>query len=438
MASKITFANDWISLVVFGGIVFLILLDASLARTFQFTSHSEYESMVTYTVMAFFYSIGQILISIYIKKKTIKIVQKLRRVFKILLRTIVFTQYLSIIIVVIVLIQLVINSRYNTLLLELSVWLNYAQAIFLTLLLFYYFIIWFGNTKGYAILPYALSVILLTVNVSFVFLYAQDMLSNLPTEVKSNRPYILPTPNSILVNGIRVSSVLSYIGMWIATSFQLRNHVEKLGKIRYWVLISLPLVYFLLQFQPALLQTISAYFHQDIIFNIFYTLFFSAAKPIGGILFGAAFWIIGTKIKNNALKSFMILTAYGLVIFFASNQATILIYGIYPPFGLITISFLGAGAYLLFIGIYSSSISVAQDISLNKMLKQQVTKFGLIDNIGSGERARIETKIAHNAVNLGKKMEDLSGLPTSWEEQDIHDYIKLYYQEIRKKPTRGS
>ena len=438
MASKITFANDWIPLVVFAGIVFLILLDASLARTFQFISHSEYESMVTYTVMVFFYSIGQILISVYIKKKTTKIAQKLRRVFKIPLRTIVFTQYLSIVIVVIVLIQLLINSRYNTLLLELSVWVNYVQAIFLTLLLFYYFMIWFKNTKGYSILPYAVSVILLAVNLSFVFLYAQDMLSNLPSEIKPHRPYILPTPNSTLVDGIRVSSLLSYVGMWVATSFQLRNHVEKLGKIRYWVLISLPLIYFLLQFQPVLLQSISSYFHQDIIFNILYTLFFSAAKPIGGILFGAAFWILGTKTRNDTLKSFMTLIAYGLVIFFASNQAIILTYGIYPPFGLITISFLGAGAYLLFVGIYSSSISVAQDISLNKMLKQQVTKFGLIENIGSGERARIETKIAHNAVSLGKKMEDLSGLPTSWEEQDIHDYIKLYYQEIRKKPTRGS
>ena len=99
----------------------------------------------------------------------------------------------------------------------------------------------------------------------------------------------------------------------------------------------------------------------------------------------------------------MILTAYGLVIFFASNQAIILTYGIYPPFGLITISFLGAGAYLLFVGIYSSSISVAQDISLNKMLKQQVTKFGLIENIGSGERARIETKIATMQLILGRK-----------------------------------
>ena len=166
------------------------------------------------------------------------------------MRTIVFTQYLSIVIVLIVLIQLLINSRYNTFLLELSVWLNYAQAIFLTLLLFYYFIIWFKNTKGYAILPYAVSVILLAVNISFVFLYAQDMLSNLPSEIKPHRPYILPTPNSTLVDGIRVSSLLSYIGMWVATSFQLRNHVEKLGKIRSWILISLLLSIFYYNFNP--------------------------------------------------------------------------------------------------------------------------------------------------------------------------------------------
>ena len=78
MASKIIFANDRITLVVFAAIVFLILIDASLARTFQFTSHSVYESMITYTLMVFFYSIGQYLISVYIKRKTIKIAQKLR------------------------------------------------------------------------------------------------------------------------------------------------------------------------------------------------------------------------------------------------------------------------------------------------------------------------------------------------------------------------
>lgn len=431
-------ANERISLIIFATIIFLILLDASLERTFQFTSQSEYDRIVIFTVMVFFYSIGQYLISVYIKMKTIKIAQKQRRVFRMLLRIIVFAQYISITIVVVVLIELSIVSRYDTLFLELSIWLNYGQAIFLTVLLFYYFMVWFKNTKGYSILPYALAVILLTVNVIFVSLYALDMLSNLPSEIKSNRPYILPTPNSTLVNGIRVSSLLSYVGMWVATSFQLRNHIEKLGKVRYWILMSLPLAYFLLQFQSAVLQSLLSYFHQNLILNILYTLFFSAAKPIGGILFGAAFWIIGTKTRNDALKSFMILTAYGLIIFFASNQATILTYGIYPPFGLITISFLGVGSYLLFIGIYSSSISIAQDISLNKMLKQQLTKFGLIENIGSGERARIEAKIANRAVNLGKKMEDLSGLPTSWEEQDIHDYIKIYYQEIRKKPRKDS
>ena len=110
-----------------------------------------------------------------------------------------------------------------------------------------------------------------------------------------------------------------------------------------------------------------------------------------------------TKTRNDTLKSFMTLIAYGLVIFFASNQAIILTYGIYPPFGLITISFLGAGAYLLFVGIYSSSISVAQDISLNKMLKQQVTKFGLIENIGAVKGQESKLKLLTMLLVLGRK-----------------------------------
>ncbi len=132
----------------------------------------------------------------------------------------------------------------------------------------------------------------------------------------------------------------------------------------------------------------------------------------------------------------MILTSYGLIIFFASNQAIILTYGIYPPFGLVAISFLGAGSYLLFVGIYCSSISVAQDMSLNKLLKQQLTKFRFIESIGSAERARIDTRIANKTLNLGNRMEELSGLPTSWDETDIHEYIRVYRQEFHKKSSK--
>ncbi len=123
-------ANGRISLVIFSTIIFLILMDASLARTFQFTSRSEYDSIVIFMVMAFFYSIGQFLISVYIKKKTIKLAQKQRRIFRMLVRIIVFAQYISIVIVVVVLIQLLIVSKYNTLFLELSIWLNYGSGNF--------------------------------------------------------------------------------------------------------------------------------------------------------------------------------------------------------------------------------------------------------------------------------------------------------------------
>jgi len=132
----------------------------------------------------------------------------------------------------------------------------------------------------------------------------------------------------------------------------------------------------------------------------------------------------------------MTLTAYGLILFFVSNQAINLTYAVYPPFGLITISFLGVGSLLLFVGIYSTSISVAQDISLSKLMRQQTTKIAFIEKIGDGERIRMEARIADRALRLSKDMEDESGLPTSWDISDIHDYINSYYEEIHKKSLK--
>lgn len=432
---KVRFSDNKLSLALFSVSAFLILIDASIARTYHFTPHSSpYDTYVFFTLFVLF-SISLFLIFLYIREKSFKIIQKLRSRFKLLTYVTYCALFLSMFFVLLVLVQIVSISKYNTHFLMLSLVLNYSLAVFMLALLSYNFIIWFKNMKSYTILLYAISGILLSANVLSVLLYSYDMLSNLPVEIKEHRAYITPNPNSTLVLAMRTSSVLSYIGIWIATTVQLRNHFEKIGKIRSWILISLPLIYFMMQFQSTLVPFFSFSYNQNIFFNIFYTLFFSASRPVGGILFAIAFWILGSSTKNELIKEFMLLTSYGILIFFISNQAVVLTYGIYPPFGLIAISFLATGSYLLFLGIYSSSVTVAQDVALRKLLKVELKKYRFIENIGVAERTRIENRIVNKALNLGRKMEHTSGLPTSWEEEDINDYMKLYYKEIRKKSS---
>ena len=49
----------------------------------------------------------------------------------------------------------------------------------------------------------------------------------------------------------------------------------------------------------------------------------------------------------------MIISAYGFVLLFISEQAILLSYLAYPPFGFGAVSYMGLASYLIFKGIYS-------------------------------------------------------------------------------------
>jgi hypothetical protein len=45
---------------------------------------------------------------------------------------------------------------------------------------------------------------------------------------------------------------------------------------------------------------------EPILFGVVYTLFFNATIPIGGALFGIAFWSVARSIERNTVKRYMI------------------------------------------------------------------------------------------------------------------------------------
>ena len=58
----------------------------------------------------------------------------------------------------------------------------------------------------------------------------------------------------------------------------------------------------------------------------------------------------------------------------------------YPPFGLITSSFMGLSSYLLFVGIYSSAIYVAEDSKSRQTIRKTAIKEAkLLDSIGTAQ-----------------------------------------------------
>ena len=246
------------------------------------------------------------------------------------------------------------------------------------------FFAWFKSDRNIIVLSYALSSAMLAINAAFIVAFVTTILMNVPNYVQPHIgvgfPFFSLGPaTDILNDGYVTSSIISFMLWWVATILVLRSYYEKTNK-RYWFILGIPLAYFLIQFPPLFLSLFSSFnASQPVLFSIIYTLVFTVTKPVGGILFGITFWIITRKISgNNVARNYMIISAYGLVLIFVSNQAAVLVSAPYPPFGLVTTSFMGISSYLLLIGIYSSAISVAEDSKLRQTIRKlavRETKF---------------------------------------------------------------
>jgi hypothetical protein len=123
-----------------------------------------------------------------------------------------------------------------------------------------------------------------------------------------------------------------------------------------------------------------------ILFGLTYTLIFSASNPAGGILFGIAFWIVSKGLTHRQVKDYMIISGYGLLLLFTANQHQVLQLNPYPPFGLVTISYVGLASYLVLVGVYSSALSVANEAELRRSIRRSVEENSdLLGNIGEAQ-----------------------------------------------------
>jgi hypothetical protein len=169
-----------------------------------------------------------------------------------------------------------------------------------------------------------------------------------------------------------------------------------------------------------------------------YTFIFTFSKPIGGILFGIAFWVIARTLGHTSIvRDYMIISAYGLVLLFMSNPL-LLVNIIYPPFGLVAVSFMGLSSYLLLLGVYSSAISVSEDSKLRQSIRNFAIKDSrLLDSIGT---AHMEQEIQKRVLELTRRNQDRmaeeSGIQSSLTEEDMKEYLQQVIEEVKKERRR--
>jgi hypothetical protein len=292
-------------------------------------------------------------------------------------------------------------------------------------------------------MTYGLAIAIISINTGFTLVYVGDVLTTQSDYLRANSSHTNAffSSNSLLSIGYITSSILSFILTWFATVLILLHYSKKLGRVKYWIIMSIPLAYFLGQFQPLFLDLFATYrLSEPALFGIVYTLIFTASKPAGGVLFGIAFWSVARSIRRSVVRDYMIISAFGFMLLFTSNQAIVLVNFPYPPFGIVTISFMGLSSYLILIGVYSSAISVSHDIKLRQYIRKSVEQQStLLDKIGTSE---MEQKIQKNVIKITRNMSDQiaeqTGIQTSLEEQDIKEYLNKAIKEVKSNREEGS
>ena len=301
--------------------------------------------------------------------------------------------------------------------------------------------LWFKINKNAVILAYSLASVALCTNIVITLVYVLDLLADQSLIMRLHISHMSAaiSENSIPYLGCVLSGIIAFILTWIATSLLMRNHSARLGKVKYWLIVCIPLGYFFGQFAPSLLNLFYEFRASDpITFGIVYNLIFGLSKVVGGILFGIAFWTIARRLGQIQVREYMVISAYGFILLFASNQAIFLVNYNYPPFGLATISYLGFSCFLVMIGIYSAAISMGQNIELRRLIRKSAQKeAGLLRHIASAE---MEQQITKTVLSIARRniavMREETGLATSLEDEEVMRYTKEVLQEVMKEKAR--
>jgi hypothetical protein len=347
-------------------------------------------------------------------------------------RIVTAAQFLLAGIIALVILQILIAQEYNTVMLYIALSISYGLWVVTLCLLAKAFFSWYRSKKNLMVLIFGLSMVAYVINGVFGLYGQVDELAKRNLVIESGDVAIFPESPSSILTVYQTASSVAYVLTWIATVMLFRPYVEKLGKLKFWSIMGATMAYYLIQFPLFTLGYFTPSENSNAMTNI---LIFSLSAIFTGILFGVAFLSVARTLQiGTAIRNYMIIAAYGFLLFYVAGSALVL-QAAYPPYGLVSVSFTGLSCYLIYNGLYFSAISVSQDMTLRQSIRKSVMdQSKLLDSIGTAE---MEKEVQNQVLTVAKKtsaaMEEKTGVEASMNEGDMKDYVELVIKELRSK-----
>jgi hypothetical protein len=423
-------------------IILALIVDISIVRIATSVGGLRSSYITLFVGLVVVFAVGQYHILAFVKREYKDGEYKIsshKMGLRLIDKAVTISQYALIAILISVILQMILTSSYHVFSLRAIIFISYGLAFILLALLAKRFFSWFESNRNVVVLFYALAVSMLSINSITTIIYINSEFDTGPDVIRNIKSLTGGFASSDVVFGsaYTITSISSFILMWSATILLLKHYSRRIGIAKYWIVVGIPLAYFLSQFQPLFLYSFGDLRLEDpVLFGIVYNLIYTIAKPAGGILFGIAFWTIAKHLSNQTVRKYMLISAFGMMLLFTANQPTFLILIPYPPFGLVTVCFMGLASYLFLLGIYSASISVSEDSRLRQSIRKaaikESTKF--LDSIGTAQMGHdIEERVIAITATVRENMERETGISSSVDEEDIKEYLKTVLQEIGSK-----
>jgi hypothetical protein len=430
------------ALIFISLIVVVSIVDSQFINAFYATnlgSPGNYH-LVLFVSIVIIASIINAILMLYTKRNDIHATTSRPLLFRVAYIGTSSVQYAIIAILVATIIEAFFFHGYNKILSLSVVYISHFWAAIILGVISFIFIQWFRYTRSFSILIYTAVFAIIV----FLILITLPLLTE---QFKAQPELIYPRDYTSLITGIIVPSPqiafiyglgnyvlpIMIMATWALTVSLLRPYTQRIGKKKFWILATIPLLYQLLTFVIRDANILTDPSFVQIIYSQQVQFIFGISYQVSGIIFAIAFLAIARKMRRKVMKNYLIISSLGIISLFSSVQPGMPFYAAYPPFGLPTLLFLGLSSYIMLVGMIGIGANVSRDIELRREIYRGVeTHSDIFKNFGMAEVQReMERKVIPltNKFNVADDMRD----HIDPSEEDVKIMISEVLNEIQSK-----
>ena len=367
-----------------------------------------------------------------------KIIDKKKSIFsqyKILFR---FMQIILYSLSAILMIDIILAHKYYAINLTAIMIVSYGSSIIMSLFVSFKLFSWYKENKNKFSFLFGLAIFFLFVNNLVSILLFVTLLSEKSFQVDIATPVVFNFEcgdDSLYcmfkksVVDIQSYTLMIYFSLfWICNYFLLHYQIKKIGKIKFFTLITLPLILFFFVFiyhyDELYSLTENMNVDESVVFMLqIFIVVFSIA--LCGILYGIGFKSVANLLKMSPhVERYLIMASYGIILIFISANATI-IGASYPPYGIPSIIFLPFASLLFYVGVYYSIIAISNDIRVRKYIKNSTYKeLEIMGNLAQSQMIdNMKEKVLAMTKKYSKEIHQSSESETMETEEDLKSYL---------------